>query len=269
MTQIKGIDVSHWNGNIDWDMVAADGVKFAILKATEGTSYSFASWFNENAPKAISAGINIGAYHYAKFGNITEAKAEASYFLSVIKGRQLTYPAVLDLEENKSGASKTVLTEAAVAFLDELTKAGYVAMLYTSKAFLEEQLDESNFTTYPLWIARYNTTLGRNADIWQYTDSGKVSGISGKVDMDWSYRDFAVSMPPPKPPTPPSIVPYPGYLIRRGSRVKDVQRIQRAVGVTPDGIFGPITEAAVKAYQKRHGLVADGIVGPKTWAVMF
>jgi LysM repeat protein len=66
-----------------------------------------------------------------------------------------------------------------------------------------------------------------------------------------------------------AIIPYPGHLIRRGSRGKDVQRIQRAVKVTPDGIFGPATEKAVKAYQKRHGLAADGIVGPQTWAVMF
>lgn len=66
-----------------------------------------------------------------------------------------------------------------------------------------------------------------------------------------------------------AIVPYPGHLIKRGSRGKDVQRIQRAVGVTQDGIFGPKTEAAVKAYQRRHGLKADGIVGPKTWNVIF
>ncbi|CAH2714407.1 Autolytic lysozyme [Neobacillus rhizosphaerae] len=267
MTQIKGIDVSHWNGNIDWNKVAGDGVKFAFLKATEGTSYSVVSWFNENVPKAISASIDVGAYHYAKFGTIAEAKAEVAYFLSVIKGNQLTYPAVLDLEENKSGASKTVLTDAAIAFLDALTNAGYVAMLYTGKAFLDEQLDESRLTTYALWIARYNSTLGRNADIWQYTNSGKVNGIIGDVDLDWSYRDFVASKPNQKPPT--SIVAYPGYLIKKGSRSKDVERIQRAVGVTPDGIFGPITDAAVKAYQKRKGLVVDGIVGPRTWAVMF
>nr|WP_323741866.1 peptidoglycan-binding domain-containing protein [Salinibacillus xinjiangensis] len=66
-----------------------------------------------------------------------------------------------------------------------------------------------------------------------------------------------------------SIVPYPGYLIQVGSEGKDVQRIQRAVSVTPDGIFGPVTEKAVKKYQRRHGLKVDGLVGPKTWAMMF
>jgi N-acetylmuramoyl-L-alanine amidase CwlA len=66
-----------------------------------------------------------------------------------------------------------------------------------------------------------------------------------------------------------SIVPYPGHLIRVGSRGKDVQRIQRAVGATPDGVYGPATKRAVQSYQSRHGLAADGIVGPATWAVMF
>lgn len=63
--------------------------------------------------------------------------------------------------------------------------------------------------------------------------------------------------------------PYPGHVIERGSTGQDVKRIQQAVGATPDGIFGPVTEAKVKAYQKRHGLIADGMVGPKTWSVMF
>jgi peptidoglycan hydrolase-like protein with peptidoglycan-binding domain len=71
------------------------------------------------------------------------------------------------------------------------------------------------------------------------------------------------------PPVTNSVVPYPGHLIKRGSKGKNVERVQRAVGVTADGIFGPNTERAVKAYQSRHGLVADGLVGPKSWSVLF
>lgn len=93
------------------------------------------------------------------------------------------------------------------------------------------------------------------------------------------YAGYTVQSNPDPAPSPQpapktagdgeAIVPYPGHFIKRGSREKDVERIQRAVGVTPDGVFGPKTEAAVKAYQSRHGLVVDGIVGPQTWNTMF
>jgi N-acetylmuramoyl-L-alanine amidase len=94
-----------------------------------------------------------------------------------------------------------------------------------------------------------------------------VDGIAGPKTMAKLNEVLKAKSKPKK--SKASIVPYPGHLIKRGSRGKDVERIQRAVGVTPDGIYGPKTEAAVKAYQKRHGLVADGIVGPKSWSVMF
>jgi murein L,D-transpeptidase YcbB/YkuD len=96
-----------------------------------------------------------------------------------------------------------------------------------------------------------------------------------KIVADNNLRQYdgqAVTPPPaapqPQQPTPAAIVPFPGTL-RLGSRGVDVQRVQRAVGVTPDGVFGPKTQAAVRAYQQRHGLFVDGIVGPKTWNVMF
>ncbi|MDQ0199324.1 glycoside hydrolase family 25 protein [Neobacillus ginsengisoli] len=190
MTQLKGIDVSHWQGAIDWGKVKGDGVEFAFIKATQGTNYDEVSYFKENVPKALAAGIHVGAYHYGTFGTAAEAKAEAAYFLSVIKGFTLEYPLVLDLEENKKGMSNTQLTDAAIAFLKALENAGYFAMLYTGKTFLETQLDESRLTSYSKWIARYNNELGRSADMWQFTSSGKVNGISGNVDLNWAYRDF-------------------------------------------------------------------------------
>lgn len=191
MTLIKGIDVSHWQGNVNWKKVANDGVKFVFIKATEGTSYSKLSYFKEHVPKALAAGLKVGAYHYAKFSTVAEAEKEAAYFISSIKGSQLNYPAVLDLEENKGKATKATLTNAALAFLKAVDKAGYTAMLYTGKSFLENNLDESKLKGYPLWIARYSSSLGRDADIWQHSDSGKVNGISGTVDMNTAYRDFA------------------------------------------------------------------------------
>ncbi|MFE4142636.1 GH25 family lysozyme [Peribacillus sp. YIM B13472] len=190
MEYIKGIDVSHWQGAINWEEVAKAGVKFVFIKATEGTSYSKLSYFKENAPQALAAGLKVGAYHYAKFATVSEAKAEAAYFLDSISSFALNYPVVLDLEENKKKAKKKTLTDAALAFLEAIEEAGYTAVLYTGKYFLENTLDESRLTNYSLWIARYNSTLGRGADIWQHSDSGKIRGIRTKVDLNIAYRDF-------------------------------------------------------------------------------
>ncbi|WP_285767077.1 GH25 family lysozyme [Peribacillus sp. SI8-4] len=191
MTHIKGIDVSHWQGAIQWGKVAKDGVQFVFIKATEGTDYKKLSYFKENAPKALAAGLKVGAYHYAKFSNVKEARAEAAYFLNAVCPIALTYPLVLDLEENKKAAGKHALTDAAVAFLEAVEEAGHIAMLYTGKSFLENVLDESRLAKYPLWIARYNSILGRSTDIWQHSDSGKVDGIRTKVDLNIAYRDFS------------------------------------------------------------------------------
>ncbi|WP_353949269.1 glycoside hydrolase domain-containing protein [Sporolactobacillus sp. Y61] len=112
----------------------------------------------------------------------------------------------------------------------------------------------------------------RHADIYQYQNNRMLAGIP--VDLDrirnpsavWGPARSAVKHPAV---SPAAVVPYPGHLIRRGSRGRDVVRTQNAVGAVPDGIFGPKTEQAVRAYQRRHGLVADGLVGPVTWHVLF
>ncbi|MCY8141840.1 GH25 family lysozyme [Bacillus haynesii] len=184
---IKGIDVSHWQGNINWKKVAGDGIKFAFIKATEGTTLKD-NKFETNISGANAAGLKTGAYHFARFGSKSEALAEAKFFLLVVKNVNLSYPLVLDLEVNQRKVSKSVLTDAAVAFLREIEKAGYFAMIYSGKSFLENCLDESKLKPFALWVARYNNTLGRHADIWQYSSSGKVSGIAGNVDMNICYR---------------------------------------------------------------------------------
>jgi GH25 family lysozyme M1 (1,4-beta-N-acetylmuramidase) len=193
MSQIKGIDVSHHNGNIDWKKVAAEGVKFAFIKASEGFTF-VDSKFRTNVEGANAAGIKTGAYHYAKFSTVAEALAEAKHFISVISSVNLTYPVVLDLEEDKKKAGKQVLTEAALAFINMVKATGRTVLLYSGKSFLESNLYESKLKDVHLWVARYNSTLGRSADIWQYSDKGIVPGILGHVDLNWAYRDFS-----PKP----------------------------------------------------------------------
>jgi lysozyme len=194
MTQIKGIDVYYDNGPVDWAKVKAAGYQFAFIKATEGTNYSHVDYFRNQAPKALGFGLDVGSYHYANFGTVPEAIVQARYFISVVKDFKLTYPLALDLEINKKKVSKKQLTDAAIAFMDYIINAGYQTILYTYDSFLDEQLDESRLTKYPKWLAHYGGQLKNAADIWQYSETGKVDGVSGNVDLNIAYRDFA-----PKP----------------------------------------------------------------------
>lgn len=193
----KGIDVSHWQGRIDWQKVKKSGVNFAVLKATEGTYYRD-NTFETNYRGAMSAGLNVGAYHYAKFKSVAQAKAEAYYFLKVLNGRKMTYPVALDLEENKGGLSRSALTACAKAFMEIVEGAGYAVMLYTYKGFSIDQkyLDLKALDQYILWLARYNSYLGATAHIWQYSDKGRVPGIPGNVvDLNTAYYDLSGEYP--------------------------------------------------------------------------
>lgn len=217
-----GVDVSHHNndkGPINWKAVKNDGVDFALIKATENMSY-VDPYFKSNVKNAKANGLKVGAYHFARFRNVSTMKAELDHFLSTIKGVGLTYPAILDIETNDYKLSTKTITDLAIQFLEGIEKAGYFAMIYTGKAFLEEVLDESRLKPYAKWIARYNSTLGRTSDMWQFTDRGTVKGIKGGVDMNWNYRSDlfgvkgadivdTVSKPVTKPVATPKPKPTP------------------------------------------------------------
>ncbi|EME75409.1 GH25 family lysozyme [Bacillus sonorensis] len=227
---IKGIDVSHWQGDINWKKVAADRIKFAFIKATEGTTLKD-NKFETNVSGANAAGIKTGAYHFARFGSKSEALEEAKFFLSAVKKVSLSYPLVLDLEVNQRNVSKAVLTDAAVAFLREIEKAGYFAMIYSGKSFLENCLDESKLKPFALWVARYSSKLGRDADIWQYSDCEKVAGISGNVDMNICYRDGLKAKVSGKTEKTPNVKPVSNkkpvktetvYTVKKGDTLSEI-----------------------------------------------
>jgi lysozyme len=193
MSKFKGIDVSHWQGDIDWFAVKGDGVQFAFIKATQGTK-TIDDKMEDNIKGATKYKIPVGAYHFAEFDTVAEAHQEAKFFLDAVKEFDFNYPLVLDLEINKSHVSKSQLTDSAIAFLEDVEKAGHFVLLYTSKYFMEQNLDAVKLKPYALWIARYGDELGMTADVWQYSSSGKVNGIKGYVDMNISYRDFALEI---------------------------------------------------------------------------
>ncbi|MET1176930.1 phage tail spike protein [Peribacillus simplex] len=186
---LKGIDVSHWQGSIDWDKVANDGVQFAILKATDSTTYIDPT-FKTNVTNAKNNGIKVGAYHFARFKSNTEALKEAQLFYNTVKGYNLDLPLVLDIEVDAGKIGKTALTEAARTFLDYLKSQGQKVMIYTYYSFYMDNIDA---TGYPLWIARYTTAEAPGVEgwtVWQYTDKGTVSGIDGNVDVNRAIDSF-------------------------------------------------------------------------------
>lgn len=200
---IKGIDVSHHQGTINWTSVANDGVEFAIIKATEGTSF-FDPVCSTNVANAKANGIKVGVYHFARFTSNVEALAEAQYFLNRINGLDLDLPLVLDIEVDEGDIGKSALTAAARTFLDYLKSQDRKVMIYTYHNFYTNDIDA---TGYPLWIARYGVNSPGINDwtIWQYTDSGSVKGINGNVDVNKAVDSFLYGLteePPIDPETP-------------------------------------------------------------------
>lgn len=192
---IKGIDVSHWQGNIDWSKVKAAGIQFAIIKAggSDDGFYTDSKW-EANYKGAKANGIAVGAYYFVgpKCVDTASGKADAERFIQLLKGKQLEYPVFMDNEAQPASA-KAGITEATIAFCETMEAAGYFVGIYGSTdSGFRERMDDSKLTAYTHWVAQYASkcTYAGSYGIWQYSSTGRVSGISGNVDMDLSYVDY-------------------------------------------------------------------------------
>ena len=189
----KGIDVSKYQGAIDWGKVSKAGIQFAMVRASEGQS-TRDSMFASNVAGAQKYGLAVGAYHYSYAENAAQAQAEAKNFLAAVKGQKLTYPLVYDLENNTNTTKNfSVWSDLAVAFLRALEGAGYFAMLYSNKYSLETIYDAAKIAPFAVWVADWAPKCAYQGPygIWQTSDTGKVSGVAGAVDTDISYVDYA------------------------------------------------------------------------------
>lgn len=189
---IKGIDVSSWQGNIDFSKVKASGVEFVIIRSGYGNQSSQRdNYFEQNYTKAKAAGLKIGTYWYSYASSAYDAVNEAKACLAVIKGKKFDLPVFFDLEESSQfSKGKTFCDSIIHAFCDEIKKNGYNAGLYCSTSPLSSYVSASVASKYPLWVAQYNSKCTYTASkyqIWQYSDKGSVNGISGGVDMNWLY----------------------------------------------------------------------------------
>lgn len=188
----KGIDVSKWQGTIDWDRVKNAGIEFAIIRASYGKD-GIDKCFKANIEGAHAAGIPCGAYHYCYAKTVDESRKEAQHFLDVIKEYKFEYPICLDLEDkSQRGLGKNLLTDIVIAFLETLEKAKCFVAIYTNKDWFTNVLDDNRLTPYCHWLAQWrdSPTYTRAIGLWQYTSTGVVDGINGNVDMDYAYNDY-------------------------------------------------------------------------------
>ena len=191
----KGIDVSRWQGTINWYAVKKSGIDFAIIKAG-GSDDGFYedSKFQENYANAKANGMPVGTYYFVgpEFVSAEDGVADAERFMEIIKGKTFEYPVILDLESTDP-ADKDNVTDACIAFLDVLEDAGYYAAIYASDiSGFQNRLDNSRLADYDHWVAGYGKEPSYVTDygMWQYTSSGTVTGINGNVDMNYAYKDY-------------------------------------------------------------------------------
>lgn len=194
-----GIDVSKWNGTIDWKAVKNSGVNYVIIRCgyrgSSAGSLIKDPKFEQNIKGATSAGIKVGVYFFSQAVNKNEAVEEASMVLELIKGYKISYPVFLDVEASGGRAdniSKETRTEVIKAFCETIQNSGYTAGVYANKNWLTNKIDTSQLSKYKIWLAQYaaSPTYTGRYDLWQYSDEGKVSGISGNVDLNWSYLGY-------------------------------------------------------------------------------
>ena len=192
---IKGIDISSWQGNIDFGKVKASGIDFVIIRAGFGRETSQKdNCFEQNYSAAKAAGLDVGAYWYSYADSDEDAVREAKACMKVIKGKKFEYPIYFDLEEQNQFAKGRNFCDSVIkAFCGELEKNGYLAGLYCSTYYLNNYISNAIAGKYALWVAQYNyrcTYTANKYGIWQYSSEGRINGISGNVDMDYCYTDY-------------------------------------------------------------------------------
>ncbi len=194
---VRGIDVSSWQGDIDWEKVKDSGVDFAMIRCgfrnLTNSDIGLDSTFHYNIKEANRLDIPVGIYFYSTAINENEVYEEASYVLNLIKDYKVTYLVVYDFElfnqKRTKGVSLTRINNNAVKFLDYIRAHGYHGMLYGNANDLNNRFNLDKFDGYPIWVAHYMEGLNYEGvyEMWQYSDSGKINGISTNVDLNISY----------------------------------------------------------------------------------
>ncbi len=191
----EGIDVSRYQGDVDWAAVRRAGKQFALVRL--GSSNRSGPYvdprFAQNVKGAQAAGLQVGAYYYTYAQNKEKARRETEIFLKALEGCRLEYPVYLDVEDDTLAAlGRQRLTELVLFSLQALDKAGWLPGCYSYSGFLRRYLDLEQLADVPLWVADYRGSVAYPSQygIWQYSSVGRVDGVSGSVDLNYSFQDY-------------------------------------------------------------------------------
>lgn len=196
-----GIDVSEFQGDIDWQAVKSSGIEFAIIRMGyrgygESGTLVVDPMFDVHIKGAIDAGLRVGVYFFSQAITAEEAREEADFVLKHIESYALTGPVVFDTEEIKYDTARTdnntvkQFTDYCIIFCDEIKKAGYEPMIYANMKWMAFTLDLTRLTEYPFWYADYHETpqCPYDFEMWQYTETGTVPGVNGDVDINLWFQ---------------------------------------------------------------------------------
>ena len=273
----KGVDISKWNGDVDFQMLKRNGISFVMI--------GMGDMFDENVKKAEAAGMPWGGYFYTYSINTAQDKGELETILSKLKGKKPTMPIALDVEDsddykkNRGAWNYDRVTQNAKCILEGLANAGYYPMLYTGFEEIENYLPESIWKKYDMWWAQWSSKCGypgNNLGMWQF--GGEVNyicspNIEGEIfDQNYCYKDY------------PTIIKQGGYNNWRSGKIldasgyvfkdndlgvlalKELLIIVKQLGITTQGMdenstFGDGTLIAVNQVLKKGGYVENGIAG--------
>ncbi|MBQ8647106.1 MAG: endolysin [Oscillospiraceae bacterium] len=191
----RGMDVSRYQGTVNWAAVAAAGMQFVLVRvgSSNGGQPYVDPYFRRNVEGARAAGLKTGAYYFTYARTEEQVAAELETFLPALEGLRMEYPVFVDVEaDSLAGLGRARLTGLVKYAMDILDQRGWLPGWYTYTAFAQQYLDAAALADYPLWIADYRGYVGLAAayDLWQYTAAGQVDGVDGNVDLNYSYRNF-------------------------------------------------------------------------------
>lgn len=248
---VKGIDVSEFQTNVNWNKVKQDGIKFAIIRCGYGMDYTSQddAEFERNIKECERLNIPFGIYLMSYANTVEKARSEAQHILRLAKGHNASLGLWYDVEDNTTSGSvnKETLTNIINTFCNTIKNAGYKVGVYASLNWLDNKIEKQIKENYPIWVAQYNDKCQYDDKyiLWQYTSSGKVNGIAGNVDMNYLYDESLLDDNEEEPVTESE----------ETKRIKDLQTALNKdfnCGLAVDGIIGPLTTNAVMSHYLKY-----------------